>query len=303
MKLVLTFENSGDEIPFQVHKNHDLIKFFVDQCNTTNNNNFDNLSKIANSVDKRLTDLHWAISKTNEVLYSLVGFNFEQKLNLLDYLNQDFLNSTHSIWVKSQQKIIDIDVLRNSSNHDQARIGNILHEMYPDEIRKVKLAPILEKLGYLYFYEEVNMGVHRLESLFNNNNMSFESPERYQVFDNPFVNSIDSTNEICNFSFQYTFVGRQNYDKFKNFDLDLKCDDFYNFETLEYSFNINLENPETIKYSREFTDWATEKNVPFISESLPVANIEDLYGNLANYRKLFYENSKQRNKSFLRIEE
>jgi len=303
MKLLLTFENSGNEIPFVVHKNHDLIHYFVDKCNENNNNSFDNLSKLSNTVDQKLTQLHWAISKTNEVLYSLVGYNFDQKMNLLDYFNQDFLNKTHSVWVKSQQEIIDIDHLRMSSNHDSAKLGNMLHEMYPDEIRKVKLAPILEKLGYLYPYEEVNMGVHRLESSFNNSTMTFENSDRYHVFDNPFVDSIESTNEVCNFSFSYTFVGRQNYDKFKNFDLDLKCDDFYNFETMEYSFNVNLENPETIPYSSEFSQWAAEKNVSLISEQIPIANIENLYENLIKYRTIFYDNSKQRNKLHLSIKE
>ena len=303
MKLLLTFENSGDEIPFLVHKNHDLIRYFVNKCNENNNNSFYNLSRLSNSIDQKLTQLHWAISKTNEVLYSLVGYNFEQKMNLVDYFEQDFLNKTHSIWVKSQQEVIDIDELRMSSNHDSARLGNILHEVYPDEIRQVKLAPILEKLGYLYPYEEVNMGVHRLESSFNNNNMSFENSDRYQVFDNPFLDSMESTNEVCNFSFSYTFVGRQYHDKFKNFDLDLICDDFYNFETMEYSFNINLENPESIPYSPEFIEWATNKNVPLVSEQIPVANIENLYDNLVKYRIIFYRNSNQQNKLRLDIQE
>ena len=297
MKFSLVFENSGDTIPFTVIANNDLFEFFVDTVNAKLQNSFSNKKKLANDVNKKLTDLHWAISKSNEILHSLIGKSFEQQNTLEDYLNQDFLNKTHAEWVFSQWDIVDIDKMRFSGDHDIAKLGNTLHDLYPDEIRQIKTSPAMEKLGYLFPYEEVNMAVHRLENSFIKSNLEFSADAKWEVFENPFRKTMISNNNIVNFSFGYTYVGRQCYDKFVNFDDKLKYKDHYNYETLEYSFQISLQRPQEISYSKEFLEWAKETRAELITTQIPIANIDNLNDKLFDYRKILYRNSQSGNKT------
>jgi hypothetical protein len=297
MKFSLVFENSGDSIPFTVVENLDLFDFFVKKINSESKNVFDNNFQLSKEIDKKLNDINWSLSKTNEVLYSLINQSFEQKDKLVDYLNQDFLNKTHCDWVFSQKKLVDINAMRFSNQHDIAAIGNKLHEVYPDEIGIITIAEALTKLGYIYPYEEVNMSVHRLERCFKNHNLEFSGKSKWEVFDNPFKDSIVSNNNIVNFSFGYTYVGRQFYNKYEYFDTELVYNDHYNYETLEYSFQISLDKPQTIPFSKEFLVWCQEQNVNPISTQIPLANIIDLEKNLFEYRKILYRNSKQNNQT------
>ena len=299
MKFFLVFDNSGDTLPFKVTHNHKLFEFFVDQANAQSQNLFSNNQSLYNKLDKGITRLHWSISKTNEVLYSLIKKSFDQHTDLENYLDQNFLNKIHSDWVFSQSDQIDIDSLRFSSNASEARLGSVLHEMYPDEIRKVNIAPIMEKLGYIFPYQEVNLAIHDIESSFNTQQLEFSADGKWNVFDNPFVNSIVSTNDVVNFSFGYTYVGRQYYNKFEYFDDELAYPDHYNYEKLEFAFQLNLHKPQTIPFSKEATEWATAHNVPLISTQLPIANIPDLSKNLFEYRKILFRNSRDNNQARL----
>jgi hypothetical protein len=294
MKFSLVFDKSGDTLPFEVKYNHELFEFFVDHTNKKLQNSFANDQEIYRDLDKKITHLHWAVSKTNEVLYDLVGTSFQQHTDLENYLDQQFLNKLHSDWVFSHYHDINIDDLRCSTNIPQARLGGMLHEMFPDEIRIVKTAPIMEKLGYIYPFREVNMGIHRLEHSFTN--MEFKADDKWAVFDNPFLDNMISNNDVVNFSFGYTYVGRQYYNKFKHFDSNLDCPDHYNYETLEFAFQLNFSRPETIPFSKESLNWATSQNIKLIAEQIPIANIIDLENNLVEYRKMLYRNSRDNNR-------
>lgn len=297
MKFSLVFDNSGDVLPFDVVHNHELFEFFVYKVNEAEQNSFSNHQCLFKQIDPNLTHLHWSLSKTNEVLYDLIKKSFQQKEVLTDYLDQNFLNKTHCEWVHSQRCDVDIDVLRHSAVTSQAKIGNILHDMYPDEIRQAKIAPVMEKLGYLYPYEEVNMAVHRLESAFNKLTLEFKADQKWNVFDNPFTETMVSNNDIVNFSFGYTYVGRQYYDKFSNFDTKLQYNDHYNYESLELAFHLNLAKPQTVPYSSEFVKWASEYNVKPITTQLPIANLANIDSNLFEYRKILYRNSRDNNRA------
>ena len=300
MKFNLVFENSNDVIPFEVTYNHKLFEWFVEQANQTQNNKFTDSGVVYKDSTQLLTQLHWALSKTNEVLWPLYEQNFPQCDKLTDYLDQKFLNQQHDLWVKSQYHTVDIDSLRYSEHIDKNKFGNLLHEMYPDDIRQVKLAEAMIKLGYIYAYEEVNMTVHRLEDFFVNN-IEFRADRKWDVFENPFVKSMESNNSVVNFSFGYTYVGRQYYNKWKYFDTDLHCTDHYNYETLEWAFHVNLGRPETIQYSPEFLQWCCQHNVPVMTTQLPIANVIDLDKNLHYYRTILYKNSQQNNQASLKL--
>jgi len=300
MRFNLVYKNSDDTIEFETKYNSELIHWFIEQANQKNYNNFLVSNTIANQIDKRISHCHWALSKTNEVLYDLIGVLFPENTNLLDYLNQDFLNTQHKNWVFSQIKTVDIDKLRLSENKSQAALGWKLHDIYPDEIRHPIIADVLAHLGFVYAYEEVNMSVHEIEKLFTRN-IEFKSDAKWNIIDNPFKDTFISNNDIVNFSFGYTFVGRQYYDKWHNWDTNLLNNDHYNYETLEWAFQVNLDRPQTIPYSREFLQWCEDKNVPAITEQIPVANIVNLEDNLHNYRRILYKNAKQNNQCFLEI--
>jgi hypothetical protein len=301
MKFSLIFDKSGDCLPFEVVANHELFEFFVDQATQKQQNSFSNNQKLFSELDKKITHLHWAISKTNEILYNLIGRSFDQHTDLEKYLDQNFLNKIHSDWVFSQYNEVDIDALRYSTTLNKAKLGNQLHELYPDEIRVVKTAPAMEKLGYIYPYEEVNLGVHCLEIAFNKQNLEFSADNKWDVFDNPFIDSIISNNNVTNFSFGYTYVGRQYYNKFEFFDDNLTYSDHYNYEQLQFSFQLNLQKPQTIPYSKEAIAWANTHGVPLTTDQLPIANIVDISKNLFEYRKVLFRNSRDNNRASIKF--
>jgi len=289
MNFSLVFEKSGDTLPFSVRYNHDLLEFFVNYINSISQNLFSDEMEVYRTVNKRITHLHWAISKTNEVFYDLVDDSFEQHTDLENYLDQRYLNKLHSDWVFSHHCEINIDTLRFSSDFGKSKLGNQLHELYPDDIRVIKTAQSLEKLGYIYPYREINMGIHRLESAFSN--FEFKASDKWEVVKNPFIDNMVTNNDVVNFYFGYTYVGRQYYNKFRFFDSKLEYPDHYNYENLELAFQINLSRQETIPFSKESISWAEENGVKLIAEQVPIGNLIGLEDNLLEYRKILYRNS------------
>lgn len=299
MRFNLVFDNSQDVIPFETVHNHNLIEWFIHKANQDSQNSFA-APTVKEQCSRLLNELHWAVAKTNEVLWLLCGEQFAENDNRIDYLDQKFLNRQHDVWVKSQLCVVDIDQLRYSDNPQRAKIGNLLHDVFPDEIRHIKLAEAMVKLGYIFPYEEVNKTVHRLESFFATD-IEFKTDSKWQVFENPFRSTMISNNDVVNFSFGYTYVGRQYYNKWKYFDTDLEFTDHYNYETLEWAFQLNLDRPETVSYSPEFRRWCSQKKIPEITTQLPIANVIDLDKNLQYYRSVLYKNSQQSNRAKLTI--
>lgn len=302
MKFDIVFQNTGDVIPLEVVYNHDMVEWFINKANQDNCNQFFNNDGLDRDIDRRLNDINSALSRTNEVYWLLSDETFPQNNNLEDYLDQRFLNRQHALWVKSQCKVIDIDQMRFSNHVEKAKIGSRLHDLYPDEIRVVRMAPTMEKLGYIYPYEEVNMTVHRLENIFaNNREYSGTNKWADMGFDNPFIDIMVSNLDRVNFLFGYTYVGRQYYNKWQYWDTELEFNDHYNYEKLEWSFQLNLDRPQTLPWSQEFLDWINLTNVKPIAPQLPIANIIDLEKNLTYYRKVMYKNAKQKNAASLII--
>lgn len=295
MKFSLVFDKTGDTLPFEVKYNHELFEFFVDRANKHKQNAFFDDRVLYKDLDKKLTHLHWAISKTNEVFYNLVTQSFNQYTELENYLDQKFLNKLHSDWVFSHKCCVDIDKLRFSTKLEHASIGNQLHDLYPDNQRLPNIVPVLEHIGYAYPFREINTGVHRLEFSFRN--LEFKADAKWEVFDNPYIDTIVTNNDIVNLSFGYTYVGRQSYNKFKNFDINLECPDHYNYETLEFAFQLNLQMPESIPFSKEAIQWAKRQNIKLTAEQIPIANIVKLEDNLFEYRKMLYRNSRDNNRA------
>ena len=298
MKLNLIFENSNDSIEFDIVHNSDILEYFISKSNADGCNSYSDDGNISSSVDSCLNQLHNAITLTNSVMPLLCDQKFAEHTDLLEYLDQKFLNRQHEQWVLSQQNIVDIDRLRFSQDKTISAIGWRLHDLFPDEIRQIRLAEAMQKLGLIFPYEEVNMTVHRLENFFSKD-IEFKAQSKWQVFENPFQDTMISNNDVVNLSFGYTYVGRQFYNKWQFWDTDLEFVDHYNYETLEYAFQLNLDRPQTIPYSNEFLDWQQQKGVKAIATQIPIANIIDLGKNLKYYRTMLYKNSKANNRATL----
>jgi len=52
MKLHLVFQNSGDNLVYNVVHNHALLEFFVEQSNKTNNNQFFDQRRLSTKLNK-----------------------------------------------------------------------------------------------------------------------------------------------------------------------------------------------------------------------------------------------------------
>lgn len=296
MRFDLIFQQSGDHIPFEVVYNHDLFLYFLEQVNSKSENSF-------YADPATVSDIGWAIKSVldsivqiNPVLLELINKQFDLPNDELGFLNQDYLNRIHCEWVQTQNIIINIDHLRSRS-----RLGEQLHHAYPDEIRQIKLAEAFDKLGLLKEYEEINMGIHMLESKCGANHLSFDNVDKWKLFENPYIDQMITNNDNLNFNFGYTYLGRQLYDKWLNYDDELKYQDHYNYENLEFSFNVNLNKPQTMPFSKEFIKWCTEKNVKPVGRSIPIGNIKGLQQNLHEYRMILYRNIKANNKASIII--
>lgn len=294
----LRFESSGDIIPFQTVLNETLINWFIEKANTSGFNKFKVDGDWVNDVTREIAILRKNLLDC-QVELSNLGICFDIKEDPTLCLDQDYLNELHSEWVKSQDRMINIDDLRGSETAEVKSLGEKLHDMYPDQIRIIRLAEAMEKIGLIEQYEDINMSVHRLESLLRDP-IDFSSEDRYGIFDNEKFEETEFTNDRTHFSFSYTYLGRQNHDKWINFD-NGSNDDYYNFEKLEQTFNIGLCQPETRSFSPEFTEWCQENGLKPIGETIAIANIPDLQKNLFLYRRILYNNGKAGNQASLAL--
>ena len=289
MRFSLLFENSGDQLPFELVANRPLFEYFVSQAESTNSNRFYINNEFLLSVEAQVDDVQQNMNTVKPVLGQFTSGEFDPPGLFENYLDQQFLNRTHCAWVKSQQVELDIDQLRLAGSE----LGERLHAEYPDAIRRVKLAQALDKLGYLSAYEEINMSIHRLENCFQD--VVFDSSNKWELFDNLYKDSMLCNNSVTNFRFGFTYLGRQYYDKWQHFDDKLEFSDHYNYEKLEFSFNVGLEKPQTLPFSPEFLAWCEQHQIKPVGCEIPVANLIDLTENLFKYRKILYTNARDNN--------
>jgi hypothetical protein len=64
---------------------------------------------------------------------------------------------------------------------------------------------------------------------------------------------------------------------------------------------LSLAKPQTIPYSKEFTEWAKSHSKPMIARNIPIANIPNLSHKLFEYRKMLLRNSTAGNTANLKI--
>lgn len=301
MYFKLVFENSGDFIPVEVVNNHKFFEFYADTVTTYSDNLFENFDLDISDLEDEVSQLLLRIDKANNILANLPNSALLENTDSLERaIDQDFLNKNHAIWASTEFNTYNIDELRFSNQQGTKELGDFLHSCYPDEIRLVTTSEIFNKYELLYDFQEINTGIHRTEALFFQN-FEYSNNNKWNVFENIFANDIETNNGITNFNIAHTYVGRKNYDKFVNYDTDLQYSDFYNFEKIEHSFNLNFARPETIPFSKEFVDWSHKHNQTPKGMQIPIGNIVDLESNLTKYRTIIYNNTKHNNKVSIEI--
>lgn len=296
--ILLVFDKTGDSIPFEIVQNRELVEVFINKINENGNMQFTNTTLPA-TINTLANRLHGYLVTINKCLQELsTGMTLPVKKNTADYLDQQLMIDLHAQWALSQYIIINIDKLRYSLDPVEAAIGGKLRHCYPDEIVEVKLAEALAHLGLINEYEEINITIHYLEAMFNTENLEFNSPSKWEVFPHH-VQNVVIDNSVTNLTFGYTYLGRKIYDRFINFDDTLLNTDHYNFERLEYAFNINLLRPQTIPFSPEFLSWCATHHVQPRGTNVPIANVIGLNERLFEFRKLLYKNIGNNNSASL----
>ncbi len=303
MNFSLEFQKTGDTLLFEVVCNQDLFRYFVDTTNSKGENLFHFDQTDASKVERLVSELHTLIQKINPITSKLIGKSFDLYTDRENCLDQAYLNRIHAEWVDSQHQILNIDSIRFSRDRKAAVLGEDLHKQYPDEIRNICIAEALDKLGYLIDYEAINLTIHDLENLFDDQYLAFNAKGKWDIFDNPYKDLMTTNNDVTNFNFGYTYLGRQYYDKWLNFDTNLDYNDHYNYQTLEFSFNLNLKRPQTIPFSNEFLAWCTTHNIQPVGKQIPIANLVDIESNLFEYRKIIYRNLRDNNSAKIIIKE
>ena len=302
MKIELVFKNSGDSLPIQIVYNNELVAFLLDKFQGVefNYEHLSNVNAVLSSkqwcrqVDNKVKHIQNCISKLNPVLEKLIAKQFELRESIIECLDQNYLNKLHNDWAISQKNNI---VIKEVYNQYPDSIGQILFNRYPDNIPTALIADVLDKLNLLNEYEDLNITIHDLEICFNQ--LCFVAEDKWEIFDNTFKD-IEFNDSITNFYLGYTYVGRQNQDKFNNFENGNNTD-YWNFETLEYSFHCNLRRPQTIPFSTEFVNWCNTNGIKVSGNKLPMGNFINLEKNLLDYRKIVYNNIRQQNSASLHL--
>ncbi len=297
MTFSLTFDNSGDSINF-VSVYPDLTEYYINQLNQKKANSFRVLdNKWAESVTQEINNLHTGLVEVNNWIEQLADWRYET-FESADYLNQEILNKFHALWVQSQTQIYDINTKRQQ--HNFAGVSELIHNMFPDDIRCVMLADIFNKLNRTQQYDKINHIIHRLESKFNQINFGM-SDNSWQEYPNIFDKSI-LTNNIAHFNLTFKHLGRTLYNKFQSFDLKLEHNDENSFNELVGLVDIRLVPAQTIPLSIEYQQWCHTMNQDVCGDKLTLGNIPDLSDRLTEYRQMIYKNLKNNNNFSIHLE-
>lgn len=285
MNFSIVFENTNDAIVFKATR-PDVVEYFVNVLDRMGINKFSSTTTgVATAIESRIKKLETTINSINTWLGPLINKQFE--INAGDGIDQHTLNRLHSDWVRSQSIIYDIEQARQQSGYQG--VAEQIHNMYPDDVRFVRLGDLLDKLGKKQEYSSLNFpGIHLTESSFSH--LKFSADVDWIEIENPFPSSY-VTNDICNLGLPFNHLGRTLYNKFINFDSNLEFDDENTFNELLKFVEINLAPPQAMPYSQEYVEWCKiHGRDPSGDVGISLGNIPDLMQNLTKYRKIIMNN-------------
>lgn len=285
MNFSLVFEHSGDTIPF-VALNPEILEYYVNQINQCGLNKFWLQDKqIPVDIRNYIETLIKTTVSVNQWLLPLTDNSisvFEGK----DCLDQDNLNAIHAQWVSLQKIQVDINRKRKELGYSEFIEG--VHDLYPDSERFPQLGDVITKLNKTKEFDSLNWPlIHRLERSFSRIRMSCS--DDWVEFHNPFSKKY-VTLDTSNFCLPFNHLGRSQYDKFINFDLDLQHNDENTFNEFLGFVELNLDMPQTKSYSQEYLSWCSANGRTPSGEFIPLGNIPDLSTNLKKYRIMILQN-------------
>jgi hypothetical protein len=288
MYFSLIFQNSGDKIICTTDK-ADLLEYYVEFIEKCNANKFNLITK--NNTSLNIDRLLESLKFINETFFSDLHGKFTIPLNKLDVLDQTFLNKTHAKWVNNQLKNFDVNKLKHS---DFAYKLAHLFKNISDDIQQANTAMILCKYDYMNMYNNINELIHSVESGFSRLRFQADFDNWIEV-NNLFPKSYTS-NSLQHVSLSFNHYGRQLYNKYVNWDLDLDHDDENTFDQLLGFINLDLRPAETFDYSLEYKEWCKKHNRIPTGQYLNLGNIENLDTKLHEYRKIIFRNLQAKDK-------
>ena len=287
MNFELVYDNSGDTLPF-VAVNPDLAEYYIHAVQAKNVNNFSRFGQAVNEITTLIHNLNNTVLEINKFIHLYIGY----KLPVLPpdgYLDQAALNKYHADWANSHEIMFNIDDMLKHSDPDVRAEFEKVNELYPTDIRDATLSSILNTLGKLDVYEQINIDIHYLEASFRKVLYEAHGDEYYTVIKNSFDESI-ITNDICNLKISYHVKGRTLYDKFLFFDNDLEYCDENNHTTQSTRLELNLAQPQTIPLSAEYKQWCQSHDRYPTGDFLNLGNIVDIQNKVTDYRQIVYRN-------------
>jgi hypothetical protein len=289
MRFLLVFENSGDTIPVE-SINQELLEYYVDHMDQLGLNKFladpstgHRILEHVNSLDQHIVEIN------NIPIRDVIGYDIATD-SIENYLDQGILNQLHADWANSLVK--NYNISENLRLHN-SQLTKKIHDMYPDNIPNPVIGDVLQKLHIDDIYIKINDRVHVIEEQFDN--MQFYCNGYKSLFiDNPFPKK-HVTNDICNFRLGKWILGRDLRSKYLNFDMKLVANDENTFNHFYGIVVINLRPPETIPYSKEYTQWCRSHNREPAGDYLNFGNIVDLVDKLTMYRQIIFRNLLNKN--------
>jgi len=247
MKLV--WNSSGDELP--IEGNQQLVDYYVNGLNLENKNKF-----TVKNTDISIESINSFEQAYAKVIQDLEKFNINVFDQSADVFNQQFLNETHTKWVK-----LGIE-------HSKILIAfRMMGETHVDNFRAI------------------NELIHQIENMFNLSATNFDKdPWQLKNTLGPNILSFDP----ANISIVFHNLGRQRYNRFRNWDTSWDGHD--DFSTFSGELKVNLSRPETRLPSKEYIEWCKSNNEEPIGWFCPLANFKNIDDNLKEYRKIIYNN-------------
>jgi hypothetical protein len=262
MQAKLVWQLTGDEIDF-APVNFALLEYYVHQLNQRSVNQFH--CKVSKFDDALVTELADSLTTVRDQASRLPIQITNWQGDLFD---QDYLNQVHMQWVNTGLQYPHMpQLLRLMQNLDQPfrAINECLHTL---------------ESSFQFVFANYETDACQIDNIFGSSLMSFDQPNLTMGFDN---------------------LGRSTWNKFLNWDRNVKDTDTNDHQQLSGLIELSLSRPKTYHPPREYVQWCEQQQVPVVGARIGLGNITDLESKLTSIRKIVARNIGQRANTF-RIE-
>lgn len=259
MQAKLVWQLTGDEIDF-VPVNFALLEYYVCQLNQQSANQF-------HCKDSKFTDAN--VSALTDSLAMVETRASRLPMQISDWqgdvLDQTYLNQLHMQWVKTNLEYPSLtQLLRAMKNLDQPfrEINNCLHTV---------------ESSFRFSFANYEIDPCQIDNIFGPEIMSFDLPNLTMGFDS---------------------LGRSTWNKFLNWDNNVKDTDTNDHQQLSGLIDLSLLRPISRQPPAEYAQWCQQHQIPVIGSKVGLGNIIDLEANLTDIRKILARNTYQQPNKF-----